>query len=164
MTKHILTQAELKEQLHYNQDTGIFTWVACRPSISAGKIAGSVAKIGYIYLSINKNKYLAHRLAWFYVHGVWPKHQIDHINGIRTDNRICNLREATNFQNAQNKRKLRPDNRTGYTGVNLMKNGKYRARIMVNQKEISLGRFTFIDDAIQAYKVARSKYHEYSTI
>ena len=80
----MITQSELKNILHYNQDTGVFTWI--KNSI----VAGTVEKKGYIAIKINRKSYKAHRLAWLYIYGNFPKEQIDHLNGIKNDNCINN--------------------------------------------------------------------------
>lgn len=89
-----LTQAELKRKLHYDPDTGIFTWKVFSPGITIGKVAGAISS-GYIRIKVHPSLQYAHRLAWLYVYGYFPEHGTDHINGIKTDNRIANLREAT---------------------------------------------------------------------
>lgn len=99
-----LTQEYLKEILEYNPETGIFTNKINRNSRARkGEDAGYLRKDGYLQVSINWNKFKLHRLAWFYVFGIWPKDQIDHINGIKKDNRISNLREANNAENSRNR-------------------------------------------------------------
>jgi len=98
----MLTQSQLKEILTYNPDTGIFTWlVASNGRIRVGDIAGTTDN-GYVRIMIERTKYRAHRLAWLYVHGESPKEQIDHINHIRDDNRINNLRCVSCHENFKN--------------------------------------------------------------
>jgi HNH endonuclease len=88
-----LTAERLRERLHYDAETGVFTRRVGSSNARAGDVAGSVHSTGYVRISIDGGKYTAHCLAWFYVHGVWPSDQIDHINRNRSDNRIANLRE-----------------------------------------------------------------------
>lgn len=96
-----MTQQQLKEILHYNPNTGAFTWKICpRKSIKEGSIAGRLSR--YIQIQYKGKKYYAHRLAWLYMYGKLPKNQIDHINRDKTDNRISNLRDVTHFENQQN--------------------------------------------------------------
>jgi hypothetical protein len=102
----------------------------------------------------------AHRLAWFYVHGRWPNPGIDHINGQKGDNRICNLREANSSQNAQNQT-LRKDNVCGHPGVQAM-GGKWRARIRLNGISHELGYYEDIEDAAFAYSEAKLALHKFN--
>jgi hypothetical protein len=97
------TQEELKELLDYNPEIGVFIWkVSNSNRISKGSVAGCSNSLGYITISVKGKQYYAHRLAWLYVYGEWPKGQIDHINGNRSDNRIENLRNITQRENCQN--------------------------------------------------------------
>ena len=154
----MVTQEELKELLHYNPDTGIFTRIASRGSVKAGYIAGCLDKDGYITIKINCKTYKAHRLAWFYVHGKWPKHKIDHINHVRADNRIANLRCATCRENNKNS-SLRKDNTSGVCGVCWYRpKKKWASQIMVNGMNVCLGYFTDKFEAICARKSADNKH------
>lgn len=161
MADAILTQAELKSQLHYDPETGVFTW-SIRKAIKTkvGSMAGNV-KHGYVYIKINNRSYRAHRLAWLYVYGVMPDRQIDHMNGLRDDNRLSNLRLVNNSENQQNIFKIKSNNTSGYRGVSFEKNeSKYRAEIMVDGKSIFLGRYDNAEDAGKAYQTAKIKYHK----
>lgn len=166
MTKHILTQDELKSQLHYDPITGIFTRLTKAGSAMIGDVAGYMQD-GYIKIRVGKKRQnLAHRLAWFYVHGFWPKKFIDHKNGIRDDNRLVNLREATKSQNQQNIKKANADNlSTGLLGASLHKpSGKYSSRISINGKNVNLGMFATAEEAHQNYLTTKRKHHEFCTI
>lgn len=100
---------------------------------------------------------MAHRLAWLIVTGCWPTHEIDHINGSKADNRLCNLRAATP---EQNKRNTHHRNNTGLIGASYSSvNGKFRAQIRVGGKRKFLGWFTNAEDAHTAYVDAARKYH-----
>ena len=104
MNQNSLSQKYLREALHYDPDTGIFTWkVATASCVKVGAEAGCVKNDGYRAIGMGGKSYKAHRLAWLYVHGEWPKEQIDHINHIRTDNRMENLRPASGGENAKTK-------------------------------------------------------------
>ena len=160
----MVTQAELKEILHYNEETGIFTWKVRRQRIKPGQVAGRSITKGYVQIGIKGKVYLAHRLAWFYVYGKWPTNQIDHENQNPSNNWIKNLREVTNRQNGQNKCK-RVDNASGVTGVHfnaLCK--KWVAQIRAQDKRIFLGYFATVEAASQAYTEAQAKYHSHRPI
>jgi hypothetical protein len=153
-----ITQEKLKEVLDYNPDTGIFTCKLSRRKIKAGDIAGYASKSGYVRLTIDNKKYLAHRLAWLYVYGVIPKY-IDHINRIASDNRICNLREATHSENMCN-RKIHSNNKSSIKNVGFCKKTeKWRVKINVNNKKIHIGYFDDLEFADLAATEARNKYH-----
>lgn len=127
-----------------------------------GDVAGTPHAGGYWQIVVDGRSYRAHRLAWFYVNGVWPKNGLDHTNGIKVDNRIANLREATQAENNQN-RSLDARNKSGHVGVSCRKDtNKWYARIMINRKEIRIGYFDFIEDAITARAEAKRKYHTFN--
>ena len=156
-----LSDKELKKLLNYNKETGIFTWKVKRGNRKIGDKA-TIKCSGYIEIQIYGFLYKAHRLAWLYTYGEWPKNDIDHINGIRHDNRICNLREATRTENLING-KISPRNTTGYKGVSLDNNGDYRARISLNKKQIYLGLFKTPEEAHKAYlEKAKEFYGEFA--
>lgn len=167
-----LTQEYLKSCLHYDEETGVFTWLK-RPlehfknahgcnawnARYPGAIAGSTESNNYLTIGINGKSYMAHRLAWLYVHGVPPKDQIDHINGDRSDNRIANLREANNFENRRNS-KVRKDSKSGFKGVFWRaKKQKWMACIGYNYSQVHLGYFETAEEAHAAYCAASKKYH-----
>ena len=147
-----LTQARLKELLHYDPDTGIFTRKINRHAYRAGEIAGSIHRKGYIRISIDRRSYSAHRLAWLYMYGHFPENQIDHINHIKSDNRITNLREVTNQINCRNSR-LPKNNKSGIIGVywNSWRN-KWTAIVKVNYQYKFLGHFDDFFEAVCARK------------
>tara|TARA_R110000851_G_C12908492_1_gene548974 strand:- start:75 stop:572 length:498 start_codon:yes stop_codon:yes gene_type:complete len=143
-----LTQEKLKSAILYDSDTGLFLWISPQANkVNVGDVAGG-EQHGYINIKIDSVPYKAHRLAWMYVHGFFPEGSIDHINGIKSDNRICNLRGVTHQENMRNMSKRR-DNKTGVTGVYKRKdNGKYCASIRVNTKIKHLGSFSSLEDAV----------------
>lgn len=159
-----ITAERLREVLDYNPETGIFVW-RFRPNVSAraGKIAGCVSINGYIKVNSGSKTYFAHRLAWLYVHGVWPKEYIDHINGDKADNRIDNLREATPAQNCQNLRRATSACLSGILGVSKREYG-YSAHITIGYKTRNLGKYATIEEAQAAYLAAKTALHEFSTL
>jgi len=154
--KNSLTQERLKEVLHYDELTGLFTWKVNRGPARFGCQAHNINKNGYVRIGIDRRLYYGHRLAWLYMTGKWPKYEIDHKNGIESNNRWCNLREATHDQNMKNKGKHIP-NKVGVKGVCM--NGKYiQARIRINGKLKHLGYFQTVDLAKEAYDSAAQTY------
>lgn len=163
--RELLELADLRNLLDYNPETGLFIWRRSNSNVSpAGSLAGrSINSDGYRQIVINRRFYKAHRLAWFYVHGVWPK-QIDHINGVRTDNRLCNLRNVSSQQNAHNQRRPHRNNRSGFLGVSKRADGRFQAEIRVSGKKRYLGAFPTAEQASAAYVAAKRQMHEGSTL
>ena len=156
-----LTQTELKQILDYDPEKGIFRW-KIQPRytrINIGDIAGTLRPDGYIIIRINGKNYLAHRFAWFYMTGQWPLNQIDHINQIKNDNRISNLRDLTHQENSFNRGEQK-NNTSGFKGVSEIPSGKWKAQIQVNGKKIYLGLFNTREAASMAYQKAKEKYHK----
>jgi hypothetical protein len=135
-----LTAERLRELLHYNPETGIFTrLVRTARRVRVGDIAGSLNRGGYWQIAVDGRSYLAHRLAWFYMTGKWPTGDLDHHNLCGSDNSWTNLRQATDSQNNANRR-LRSTNTSGLKGVSWSKaRSKWHARIKINGKDRHLG-------------------------
>lgn len=154
-----LSRERLMQILHYDPGSGLFTWINDqRSGVKAGSVAGSINSNGYIIIMISKKSYSAHRLAYFYVKGVWPQKHIDHINGVRTDNRIKNLRNADSIKNGQNMRLL-DTNKSGFKGVHWSKAcNKWRAKIDLNGSQHHLGFFSDLELAALVAAEARDKY------
>ncbi len=161
--RKILTQEYVRKILDYDPEAGIFKWKITRSSNTpAGRIAGTKTNTGYRSIAIGNVHYQASHVAWVYVNGVYPK-EMDHVNGDRMDDRICNLREATHQQNQCNRRK-QSNNTSGFKGVSLDKSisedgRKWRARISVAEKETIIGYFYTPEEANEAYCKAAEKYH-----
>ena len=154
--------AWLKERYSYNAETGDVV------RIQDGKIAKSES-YGYIRVRLTfDGRQLdvpAHRMAWALCFGKWPEHQVDHINGNRSDNRLCNLREATHKQNQWNRAGHADRRKSPYAGVHSLPNGKWRGMIMVSGKRHHLGVFDNPNDAFAAYQNAsREMRGEFSRI
>lgn len=151
--KNPLTAELLREMLHYDPETGVFVWRVLnlyRREIKIGDIAGHLDRSGYWVVKVYGGRYMAHRLAWFYVHGDWPPHQVDHINGVRHDNRLCNLRLATRTENARN-RARRVDNSSGHAGVSFDKRDKnWRVQSTLNGRHAYIGSFATLAEAVAA--------------
>ena len=164
MSEHIvsrpeLTAEKLRELLHYDPATGVFTWkVRTSSRAKVGDVAGGQRGDGYLQIKVQSRMYSAHRLAWLYVYGTWPEDQLDHINRNRSDNRIANLREVTNKQNLQNAGKY-SHNTSGHPGVSWHKrDSRWRAHIKHSQKQIHLGHFATVEEAVAARKAAEKLY------
>ena len=144
----------LRSLLDYDPNTGVFTWrVARRGGAQRNSVAGSKNRLGYVKIHICGKSYWAHRLAWLYIYGVWPSDFIDHINCEAGDNRIANLRIATNAQNMANRRK-----RVFGLPKGVVKNGKkFRARICVDRKLRCLGTYDTPEEAHAEYCAAAQK-------
>lgn len=158
----MITQAQLHEWLHYNSETGQFTWLK-RPSnrVHIGDVAGTVNKAlgGRRIISIDRQFYYAARLAWFYCHGEWPPKGIDHADLDCANDRLANLRPATQSQNMANVGRPR-HNSSGLKGVSFDKaRNKWKAQIKAGKKHFTLGRFSTPEEAHAAYAVAASRLH-----
>jgi hypothetical protein len=155
-----LDSKRLKELLDYNPETGIFIRKITTGGQKAGAIAGKQRRDGYVDVNISPKRYMAHRLAWFYVYGVWPNKMLDHINGIRNDNKISNLREVTNSENQQNRNKVRKDSKSGFQCVNYKpKHKKWEAYITLNGIKKHIGHFNSPEEAHAAYLVKKKELH-----
>lgn len=145
-----LTQERLKELLNYNPETGIFIWLEGKRGIYAGSIAG-FALGNYIAVGVDRKTYLAHRLAWLYIYGEFPKSGLDHKNKTPNDNSINNLRECNQSQNLANREKSLT-NTSGYKGVYWNKAlNKWHSQIGFKGKKIHLGFYHNIEKAAIAY-------------
>lgn len=158
-----ITLERLKEVLSYDCQTGIFIWrVQLGWKGRVGQPAGTRHCGGYVSITIDRTAYLAHRLAWFYVTGRWPTDQIDHLDCDRSNNSFCNLREATNSQNNQNRRKL--GGRSKFKGVSWhIANRRWESRIKRDGRQIRLGLFRTEEEAHAAYcKAAEEMFGDYA--
>lgn len=154
----MITPEKLREIVSYDPETGVFTWRKTRGRARAGNVAGTPHNEGYISIVALRGRYLAHRLAWFYVHGEWPQDDIDHINGDRSDNRISNLRDVSRSENLQNVATARKSSTHGFIGAS-RQGGRWKARIKLNGKETHLGLFDTPEEASEAYLRAKAEMH-----
>lgn len=159
----MFNQDDLKKCLKYEIKTGEFKWIIrISKKVKVGDTAGTFDKKGYCRIAIKGIRYQAHRLAWLYIYGHFPKEYIDHIDGNPRNNRIENLRECTLAENSQNIR-AHIDAFSKYVGVSWYKRyGKWRAKIQLNGKEKCLGYFDTEDQAFNAYKKEKSKLHTFN--
>lgn len=159
--KRALTTERLKVLLHYNPETGVFTWRQQQGSRAvAGSVAGSASKNGRIEIGVDGTNHLAHRLAWLYMTGEWPADEIDHEDLDPSNNRWGNLRSATHLENSYNKR-VRTQSKTGIKGVHFFKRtGKWTARIKSDGgSSRHLGYFDTAEEAAASYAEAAAELH-----
>lgn len=162
-------QEYLQSILEYNPDTGVFKWKALvsqtQNKRTIGSVAGCINKLGYCTIGIKGKLYKGQRLAWLYMTGEWPIHDIDHINGVRSDNRFSNLRDITRTHNAQNRRSVGSRTTSGYLGVSwCWTRLLWLAHISVYGKQKHLGYFGTPEDAYHAYLQAKRQFHVACTI
>lgn len=157
----LLTGNRLRQVLVYDKETGVFKRFV--KSRNCYRIAGRKRIDGYVDIMVDSQRVLAHRLAWLYVTGSWPKEEIDHKNTIKNDNKWGNLRESTRNMNAQNIRKPRKDNALGILGVS--KDGPmFKAQICLNGKRIFIGNFSTVQQAHAAYVSTKRILHGGNTL
>jgi hypothetical protein len=157
--KKTLSQKALMSALHYNPETGVFTYINGSKKKKPGREAGNIKTQGYREIHVNGGNYYAHRLAFLYMTGSFPEELVDHINGVRADNRWCNLRPATYSENNRNAR-LRKDNTSGVKGVCWDRvSKKWFAYISLNKKRHGLGQFETLDEAAAVVAEVRKQLH-----
>lgn len=161
-----LTAARVLDLLDYDPDTGEFRWRVTRSNVvKAGRRAGAKKQNGYHVIMIDNIGYKSHRLAWLSYYGVWPEHFIDHINMIKDDNRIANLREATMAQNKENSLEPHKDNVSGLLGAHWReRRKKFSASICHGGKQKHLGYYATAEEAHAAYVKAKRKLHSHCTL
>jgi len=165
MAEANLTAAQLREILRYDPITGTFYRL---------KNTGATGRIGPINvrpsvrgayaICVHANKHYAHRLAWLYMTGEWPAHEIDHIDGNPLNNRFANLREATGAQNKQNQRRPKTTNKSGFLGAFKHDARRWRANIQINGKTIHIGLFDSAEEAHAAYVEAKRRLHPFGVL
>jgi hypothetical protein len=153
----MITQKRLQELLHYTPATGEFTWKVSRPRAPVGAVAGATDHYGYIVIRLDTVLYKAHRLAWLYAHGEWPSKGLDHINQVKSDNRISNLRIADQSVNMHNVA-ARVNSKSGVAGVTWRADRKkWNARIKIGYKNFNLGLFDDMRSAVAARRDAERR-------
>jgi len=160
----ILDKKELQRLVRYCPESGKLYWQASNhPKQIVGKEIGSINDIGYHVLSVHKNVLLAHRLIWFLYYGEWPTGVIDHINLIRSDNRISNLRDTTRRVNQENRIAAQSNSSTKLLGAFTYGN-RFRSQIKACGKLYHLGVFNTSEEAHAAYIKAKRQLHEGNTL
>lgn len=159
----ILTAERLRELLHY--ENGVFTRLqrVGKSRVGVGSIAGTLNTRGYWQINVDGRLYYAHRLAWLWVTGEWPKGEVDHIDGDCANNRIENLRDVTHSTNKQNLKNAQANNKTGFLGVTQTR-GKFRASIKVKDTVVHIGLSDTAELAHKAYLTAKRYYHQGNTL
>lgn len=161
-----LTLDRLRAVLSYDEATGKFHWLRPHRHIKPGVEAGTVNVHGHRSIRIDGRSHYAHRLAWFYAYGVWPLQQIDHINGLKDDNRIVNLRDVEQCINMQNLHGPTKKNQ----GLKLLgvsydpRSKRYRSKIRINGRQTHIGSFPDAEQAATAYLEAKRIHHPGCTI
>lgn len=165
MRNTTLTRESLLKQVAYDPVTSTFTWTARKPGVVKGKF-GWLGNEGYPMVKINGETHSVHCLVWLVETGEYPDLEVDHINGIRHDNRFSNLRLLTKSDNIRNQRKAQKRNKsTGVLGVSYnIKRNKFSAQITVDSRKIWLGRYDTLAEAQKVYVEAKRKYHPSSTL
>lgn len=160
-----LDVGRLKDMLEYNSELGLLYWkVSPRNRTLPGDVVGNINDTGYMVFVLDSNRMRAHRAAWAIYYGEMPVGDIDHINGVRNDNRIVNLRLATRSQNCQNAA-VRKNTKTGVKGVHLrLDTGKYSASISVDKKTTWLGCFDTLEEAAKVRTEAEIMHHPFRSI
>lgn len=151
--KDSIDQGVLRAALTYAPETGVFF------NKRSQRACVLKDRYGYVRLSVLGVDLLAHQVAWAFTHGAWPDGEVDHINGVRDDNRIANLRIVGRSENKQNSRLAHRDNATGLLGVSALKPGKFRAQIMIQGRKLMLGVFGTAQEAHEAYMAAKAQHH-----
>lgn len=164
-----LTAARLRELLHYEPATGVFTRIVNIAKYKAGEIAGTIERkrCGSVYWMVGADggTYYAHRLAWLYMTGSWPTQEVDHIDGDGLNNRFANLRDVSRKVNGQNARRPHKDSRSGILGVSwVVAKRAWRASITVNGKPHCIGLYETPEQAHAAYLARKRAVHEGCTL
>lgn len=159
--RRALKVQQVRALLSYDPLTGVFLWLKNRGGTAkVGSVAGSIDSSGYRQIRMYGILYLAHRLAWFYIHGRWPRKGLDHKDLNRDNNILKNLRPCTQSQNSANTR-VRSDNVLGIKGVHFDPvKKKFRARMRKHGRLIHLGWFKKVEDAAEAYRKAAHKFYK----
>lgn len=165
MAKEILTAEYLRDRLSYDKDTGALIYRAQRGKRKAGDRADrkSLHPAGYWRVCLMGDWFWAHRVVWLYLYGGWPQHDVDHINGDKSDNRECNLRSVSHSENQQNRVAASKSSKTGVLGVQ-QKGTRYQASITVDGACRRIGSFSTKEAAHAAYLHEKRLVHKGCTL
>ena len=166
MAKADLTAQQVRDLFTYDPETGVLSWRVSRGwNIPAGMRAGTRTVRGYRKVAVNRGNYKEHRLIWLHYYGVWPTFEVDHINGVKDDNRIANLRDINPAHNTQNRTRPSANNSTGYLGVTKKAKGKtFTAAVELDGKSYSKSGFATAEEAYEAYVALKRRLHPGCTI
>ena len=160
-----LSLIALRALLHYDAETGQFTWLTSKGGVTIGSVAGNVNSNGYLVVGINGTKYRQHRLAWFYHHGVWPEGTVDHSDCNRANNKMDNLRDVSQAVNMQNQRNASKASQSGVLGSYWSDRRQgFMASVTVNKKQKRRGPYRTLERAALAYVQLKHIYHEGCTL
>jgi hypothetical protein len=156
-----VSREEVAALLAYDPQTGLFTHKVNGHKRRARAVTGRLDTKGYVRIRLLGYEFKAHRLAWLLTYGVWPKAEIDHINGCPSDNRILNIRDVSVAENGWNRKGAMKNSSTGILGVTKV-NGRFQAQIGVHGRQHSLGLFDTAEAAGAAYTDAKKLLHTIS--
>lgn len=154
-----LTPERVRERLNYDPETGLIRWrVSPNWRVNAGDLTGLPDKDGYLLVTVDRKKRKAHRLAWAIYYGVWPSGEIDHINNVKSDNRIVNLRDVSASINMQNIMNPTSRNKSGVLGV-VAQGIKFKSTITSEGRTKHIGTFKTSREAHEAYLNVKRAVH-----
>lgn len=158
-----ITQEKLKELFVYDPDSGLFVRrKRVAPNAPSGQVVGTKGTHGYLRVSIGNKYYALHRLAWLYVYGELPSGQVDHINRVRTDNRIGNLQSVTQCENMHNL-SISSRNTSGHQGVAWNRSrSKWQVQVSAYGVRKYIGLFDDFDEAVAAREAAKIECQPYA--
>jgi hypothetical protein len=155
----VISRAEVLERLSYEPETGIFHWLVCPNNrVPVGSVAGFKHRTGYWFIKIDRKEYPTHRLAWLVVHGLWPRYEIDHIDGNPSNNAIANLRDVPHRTNVENRRTANSRSKSGFLGVR-QEGSRFVAYIGSHGRQYQIGSFSTPEEAHAAYVDVKRQLH-----
>lgn len=160
-----LTVERVRELFDYDPLTGVLTWKRSGPGRRTNLVAGCPNRIGYLVTRVDGTLLYNHRIVWLLVHGSWPAQQVDHINGVKDDNRLCNLRNASPKTNNENTLRAKRGTFSGVLGATWNARRRcYTAQITSGGVNFNLGGFSTPEAAHAAYITAKRQLHAGNTL